>query len=337
MKKVTSIILGIITLTVLTGCSTKYNSSTESQNSISNSISTSTTSNDSVYIPFTLNDTSIYSSSFISNENSIIFTNWEDNNKISILEEPFPTNSISTNNIVDFFDHSATSLTKVNNIIYFGDTSNNSNLSSINLTDRTYTKLNSRHAHDITSLNNQEIIYLDIPESTSSNRKLYSYNIETNSDILLTSDNVGKYIINNNFILYQNLSDGSKLYKISTDGSNREKVTDYSVDSFAVLSSQIIASNSDDNNNLYLIDPSSLNSKRFTVLSVTDLKTFNNELYGINKSNYLCKFALNLESNEIKTTELSSDSINEYHPTDKGIFIQKSINVNNPYLIKNNN
>lgn len=334
MKAVILLILGIATLTTLTSCSTNDNS-TKSNNSKSTSIS-STAENNS-YTPFILNDNTIYPSSFVVNENSVVFTNWEENNRISIINDPFPNGLISSTNIADFHNHTATSLISANNLIYFGDTSNSSNLASINLTDKTYTKLNNRHVHDITTINNKELFYLDIPEKDTNSRKLYRYDIEDKNDTLITSDNIGKYIINNNFILYQNLSDGSKLYKISTTGKDKEKITDYSIDSIAIFSSQIFVSNSDDNNYLYTIDPSSLDSKRFALFNVTDLKSFNNQVYGIDKSNYLCKLTLSTDSNEVKANRITSYSVNEYYPTEKGIFIQKSINVNNPYFITTNN
>ena len=335
MRKIISIVLGIASILTLTSCSTKNTtSSTEPKPNSSASVSTST---DNIYAPFILNDNTIYPSSFIVNENSIIFTNWEDNNKISIVNEADLKGIISSTNISDFFEYSATSLININNVVYFGDTSKSSNLASINLTDKTYTKLNNRHVHDITALNNEKIVYLDIPETASNKGKLYLYDIESKKDSLLTSDNVGKYAINNNFILYQNLSDGGKLYRISPDGTSKEKVTDYPVESFTVFSSQLIVSNSADDNNLYIIDPSSLASKRFAIFNVRDLKTFNNQVLGINKSNILCKLNLSIESTEIKVESLTSDSINEYYPTEKGIFVQKGLNVNNPYILNIDN
>lgn len=337
MKKLISLIVGIAALTTLTSCSNDNGaSSTESKKSSSTSISTSA-STDNIYAPFIVNDDSIYPSSFIINENSLIFTNWEDNNKISILNEPFPKSIISSTNVTNFFEYSATSLVNVNNTLYFGDTSNSSNLASLNLTDKTYTKLNNRHVHDITALNNEKIVYLDIPETDSNKRKLYVYDIENKKDSLVTSDNVGRYVINNNFIIYQNLSDGSKLYKISPDGRGKEKLTNYSVESIAIFGSQIFVSNSDDDNNLYKLDPSSLESNRFAIFNIKDLKVFNNQVYGINKSNNLCRLNISIESNELKTELLTSDSINEYYPTEKGIFLQKGLNVNNAYLINVNN
>ena len=337
MKKIISIALGIVAMLTLTSCSNKNtNSSAESQQKKSTSASTST-STDNIYAPFILNDNTIYPSSFITNENSIIFTNWEDNNKISIVNDADLKGIISSTNISDFFEYSATSLININNVVYFGDNSKDSNLASINLTDKSYTKLNNRHVHDITALNNEKIVYLDISGTDYNKKTIYIYDIESKKDSLLTSDHIGKYVINNNFILYQNLSDGGKLYRISPDGTNKEKITDYPVDSFAVFSSQLFVSNSADDNNLYIIDPSSLASKRFAIFNVRDLKTFNNQVFGINKSNILCKLNLSIESTEIKVESLTSDSINEYYPTEKGIFVQKGLNVNNPYILNIDN
>ncbi|WP_341274113.1 DUF5050 domain-containing protein, partial [Clostridium beijerinckii] len=56
---------------------------------------------------------------------------------------------------------------------------------------------------------------------------MYKYNTSTSEHSLVCPDSVGSFIINGDFIVYQNLSDNSKLYSIKTDGSNRQKLTDY--------------------------------------------------------------------------------------------------------------
>ncbi|ETJ28967.1 hypothetical protein Q604_UNBC16489G0001, partial [human gut metagenome] len=40
-------------------------------------------------------------------------------------------------------------------------------------------------------------------------------------------DSVGQYIVNGDYIIYQNLSDNSKLYSIKSDYSDKHKLTDY--------------------------------------------------------------------------------------------------------------
>lgn len=329
MKKILSLLVALFAAITITGCS--ENNSTPSSKK-SNSITTSTTSSD-IYKPFVLTDNNISPSSFIINGTSLLFCNWEDNNKISIINEPYPINSISSKDVVDFFNYSASTLTLINNTLYFGDDSNSSNLASLNIADKTYTKLNSKHVHEISSLNNQYIFYLDIPNEDSNIRKLYRYDIDEKKDTQLTSDNVGKYIINNDFIIYQNLSDSSRLYKISIDGTAREQLTDYSVNSFTVYSNQLLTVNSDDNNSLYILDPSTLDSKRIGLLNISDLKSFNNKLYCLDSSNKLNALTVTAESSDSNLSTITSDSINEYYLTEKGIFLQKSINVNNPYII----
>lgn len=337
MKKVLLIVLAAIATLSFVGCSQKEQAS--STPSGSQPIVASSSPSEKAYTPLVLNDDNIEPSSFVMNDKSLLFTNWEDNNKISILNEPFPKGDITTKNVADFFNYSATSIALSNNFIYFGDQASSSNLASINLADKSYTKLNSKHAYDVTAVNNEAIVYLDLSESNSSYRKLYKYDINSKKDLCLAPDNVGKYIINNNFILYQNLSDNSKLYKVSLDGKEKEKLTDFSVDSFAAYDSQLLAVNTSDNNNLYIIDPTTLDSKKYTTLSMTDLKVFKNSIYLLDSSNKLCKLEIQInpetpiDKNKVKLTTLSSDFINEYYPTDSGIFVQKAINVNNPYFI----
>ncbi|MCR4945076.1 MAG: DUF5050 domain-containing protein [Clostridium sp.] len=341
MKKIISIVIVAITTLSLVSCSDKSTTSSEKEEPTSINMQASSSSVEA-FAPLVLNDDNLEPSSFIMNGTSLLFTNWQNNNRISILNEPFPKGTIKENDVADFFNYSATSIASSNNLIYFGDQSSSSNLASINIADKSYTKLNNRHAHDVTVLNNESIFYLDIPDTDTSSRKLYKYDINSKKDLRLTSDNVGKYIVNNNFILYQNLSDNSKLYRVSIDGTGKEKVTDYSVNSFAGYSSQLLTINSDDNNNLYIVDPTTLDSKKYTTLSITDLKVSNGSIYVLDSSNKLCNLeitinpATTIDQNEYKLTPLSSDSINEYYPTQSGIFVQKGIDVNNPYFISAN-
>ena len=88
------------------------------------------------------------------------------------------------------------------------------------------------------------------------NNKIYKYDTVSSNSMLICPDNVGSFIVNGDFIIYQNLSDNSKLYSIKTDGTSRQKLTDYTANSFIVFDGQLLFFNSSDNNNLYSIDPS---------------------------------------------------------------------------------
>lgn len=334
MKKYILLSLLIATALTITSCT---NSSSKSDSNSSNEISSSSnssTSSNNLIEPLVLNDKTTYSSPFAVNGNSLIFSNWDDNNKLSIVNDPIPKDMLSNKSVSDFFNYSGETFVIVNNTIYFGDGNSANNLASINISDKTYTKINNSNAHNITSMEDK-IFYLDIPDNYNHQGKLYAYDTKTKSSKVMIPDIVGRYIINNNFILYQNISDGSKLYKIKIDGTGKEKLTDFSVDSFAPYSSQLLISNSDDNNNLYKLDPSTKETKRVAVMKITNLKVFNNNLYFISGEDANCLYKLNVDINkpEATSTKLLADSINDFYPTDKGIFVQKGINVNNPYIV----
>ena len=152
---------------------------------------------------------------------------------------------------------------------------------------------------------------------------------------LITTDTVGKYLLNGDFILYQNISDNSTLYSIKKDGTQRKKLTDYSVDSFAPFENQLLIINSSDNNNLYVLDPSTDESKRLALMNGENLKVYNNKLYfiNLNKSNALYTLTVNLQKSEVSASSILAEGINDYYPTDAGIFVEKRINVNNTYII----
>jgi hypothetical protein len=334
MKKYILISLVIATSVIVVGCASKNSvSSSNPSNQISSSKSSDTSSKDFLE-PLVLNDKTTYPSPFVVNGTSLIFSNWDDNNKLSIVNDPIPQNVILNKSVSDFYNNSAETFTIVNNNIYFGDGSNSNNLSSVNIADKTSTKLNNSNAHSITSSDNT-IFYLDIPDNYNHQGKLYSYDITTKSSKVVTPDIVGRYIINNNFILYQNVSDGSKLYKIKSDGTQKEQLTKFSVDSFAPYSSQLLVVNSDDNNNLYSLDLSTDDPKRIAIMKITNLKVFNNTLYFISGDDANCLYKLNVDIKkpEATSTKLLADSINDFYPTDKGIFVQKGININNPYIV----
>ena len=64
--------------------------------------------------------------------------------------------------------------------------------------------------------------------------------------MLISTDSVGSFIVNGDFIIYQDLSDGAKLYSIKTDGTSRQKLTDYTANSFVVFDGQLLFFNSSD-------------------------------------------------------------------------------------------
>ncbi|MDS0525283.1 DUF5050 domain-containing protein [Clostridium sp. SHJSY1] len=321
------------TISTISCTNTTKDSNSNSQSQISIPNNSGANSNDSIE-SLVLNDKTASPSSFLVNGTSIVFPNWDENNKLSIVNDPLPKDVLLSKSVSNFFNYPAETFAIVNDTIYFGDGSNNNNLASIKITDKSYTKLNNSNAHKITSYNTK-VFYIDIPDNYTNKGRLYSYDTQSKETKVISPDTVGKYIINNNFIIYQNISDNSKLYKIKDDGTSKEKLTDFSVESFATYSSQLLMSNSDDNNNLYTINSSTKESKKIATMKVTDLKSFNQDLYFISGDDAKClyKLKVDLTKPEATSTKLLSDTINEFYPTEKGIFVQKGINVNNPYIV----
>lgn len=336
-KKIIFATMLIAALTV-SGCSNKPSDTSEKQST--NTLPSANTSMESSTIenntntPLALTGDTITTCPFIVNGTSLIYANWEDNNKISIINEPYPNSVLKTTDVADKFDYSTDSLAIINNVLYFADGSKGNNLYALNLNDKTSNKLSSNNVHNITAANNV-LYYLDISSDNQNQNKLFSYDTSSNKESLITKDSVGTFVINGDFILYQNLSDHSYLYSIKTDGTQRKKITDYSVNSFTVYENEILAVNSSDNNNLYYINPSDLSSKRIGIVNIENLKFFNNKLYciNLNESNTLYELKVDLAGEKISGTKISAFGIDDYYPTDAGIFIKKSPDNLTPYVI----
>ena len=161
--------------------------------------------------------------------------------------------------------------------------------------------------------------------------KIYKYDTINSKAMLISTDSVESFIVNGDFIIYQNLSDNSKLYSIKTDGTSRQKLTNYTANSFIVFDGQLLFFNSSDNNNLYSIDPSTLNCKRLYIMNGFQLKIINKSLYFINgdDSNNLYSLSVDLKNSTVTCKPEISEAINEYYLTPAGIFYNPSINVNN--------
>ena len=326
MKKINLIIFSIVIISTLNGCSKqqdeikKYKSNYyTSQNTFSSNIT-----------PFVLNEKTIISSPFASIDSSLIFPNPQDNNKISVIDDPYKKNIIKTSDTKDFFNHHTNSLTIVDDIIYFADASNFNNLSSLSLIDKTYNNINSNNVHNLVS-SNKSLFYIN----ANDNNKLYTYDIENKITKAISSDSIGSFIINGDFILYQNLSDNSKLYSIKTDSTQRECLSDFSVESFTIYEGYILTINSSDNNTLYIIDPSNLKHSRLNAITGSNLKSFENNIYFINSNdgNHLYNLYINVDTLEASIKPLLKESINNYYPSNNSIFIEKSLNINNIYVI----
>ncbi len=346
LKKII-LLLFLVSCISFFGCSAQQSSSQSNQSQSGNTtkqitVNNSTTaggSSDSSldkeafkkgYTPFSLKDSSIYTSLFQINDKTLVFPNWDDNNNLSVVKEPYPKNVINTSNVSDFYNYPINSLVVMNNIAYFSDADNNSKLSTIDLSNRAYTpNLVSEKASNMIGVNN--VVYFIDPDNGD---KLHAFDTVNNTDTIISSDNVGNYLVDEDTILYENKSDKSTLYSIKVDGTQKQKLSNFSVNSFAPYSGKILAFNSSDNNNLYSIDLNDLSTKRLGVMNGEDMKIFNGTIYFINVTNnrHLSKMTVDLTTPKVSFTDFSDYEVNEYYPTSKGIFARKGVNVDNSYI-----
>lgn len=307
------------------GCS---NPTTSTPKVKTNKIDTIDSINISTTSPFTLSNESITPSHFIIKENTLIFPNWNDKNKISLIDKPLPSNFIKTEDINNFFDYQTNSMTILDETIYFSDLSNNYYLCSFNMATKQYTQLLNFKVQDLTLLNG--VVYFI---NKDDNYSLYSYDTKTLTTKKLINNKIGQYIINNNQILYQNITDNSKLYKFDLNTLQNTAITDFSIDSFIVYNEQLLAINSSDNHRLYQISPNDLSTTRIALINAKNLKSVNNTIYylNINNSN-LYQLNYNTDNKEISSIIICDEGINEYYPTADYIFYKKSANINNNYV-----
>lgn len=326
-KKILCIMLSL-TIFTLIGCNN--NDKTANDITPNKTISTQSTANESIpFIPFSLLDTSYLYCPFVFNDTDLIFPNPDENNRISIIPEPLPETILKSTDITDFADYSSDNIALLNGILYFANSSDGNALYSLNISDKTYSKLNEHSVHNLICVDDK-LYYLNKVDDN----KLYKYDTSTKKVQSLSSDRVGSFIINGDFIIYENLSDSSKLYSLRIDGSNRQKLTDYTANSFIPFDGELLFFNSSDNNNLYSLNPTTLESRRLFIMNGFQLKSISNSLYFINgdDSNSLYSMSVDLQQSKIDIKPEISESINTYYLTESGIFYEKGINVNNIYF-----
>lgn len=325
MKKL-SIILLLSFSIILVGCNSSEASS-ENKRPIISSDYEESKKEDS---PFILTNETLNHSPFAIENENVYFPNWKENNRLSQTKLPTDNTKIFSKDISNQYDFSSSSLVLVGNKLYFGDSAKNNALTSLNIIDNKATQLNSNSVHNLIAYN-ENLYYINLKD-----QKLYTYNTETSKGGAISLDKVGKYIINNNFILYQNLDDNNKLYKINIDGSQRKALTDFSVDSFAIFEDEIIVSNTTDNNYIYSVSSINLEAKRLNLINASNIKGNDNKIYFINgdNSNRLCELTITSATEPPTIKTLIDDNIEEYYISDKGIFYRKSIDVNKPNYFK---
>lgn len=320
----------IISTFFLTGCS---NQIPESDSSAKNhSLSTSYKENITTNNKIILSGKTLTNYKYIYLGNLLFFPDPNNNNKLSVSELAKSNTVISQESIIDIFDYSIDYLISNNDIIYFSSISKDRGLFKLDYQKNTITKLNNDSPKGLIYAN-EKLYYID-----SNTQNIYSYDVKSNSKSLLSTSKVGNFIINNNSIFYRNLDDNSKLYCLKIDGSSNIKLTDDSVDSFVTYNNEILFVNSSDNNTLHSFNILNSESKKILNVDASKLKQSDERIYFINNAsaNTICQLTKNKENNDYTFTEIFSDSTNEYFPTDKGIFIETSANINEVKFISIN-
>lgn len=328
MRKKLSFIL-LLSLALFIGCNNNKEITTNSKLEPNNKVSTPSTTPPTPKLIIT--DNTISYSPYLPVGNVIFFPDKENNNRLSTIRDPDSSGYIKQSDINDIFEYPVESLATINNIIYFSNGSDGNTLYSLDYQRNQSKKLNNNYIFNLTA-NVNTLFYINKNDKD----KLYSFNVVDSTSSILTNDSLGKFIINGDYILYQNLSDGANLYSVKLDGSNRMKLTDVSVDSFVTYKNEILFINSDDNNTLYRLNPTTLKITRLNIVQGENLKSHDSNLFIVDtsNSNNLSSLTIDFDNNTASTSKLTNDTINDYFPTSKGIFIEKSPNINKSYILK---
>ena len=179
-KKILYLLLSL-TMISFVGCGNTATSSTDSKSSTPSTTSIQApNATVTASVPFTLTDTSSYFCPFVFNGTDLIFPNPDENNRISTIPDPLPTDILQSKNVTDFADYSADNITLIDKTIYFADGSNNNALCSFDITNKTYTKLNTHSIHNLIAVNN-ELFYMN----KNDDNKIYKYDTITSNAMLI--------------------------------------------------------------------------------------------------------------------------------------------------------
>lgn len=294
----------------------------------------------------TLNDTAVKppttnkSTTLILNNEDISYTNFlqtdtflyfvDTNNKLSVIEEPIDTPYILEEQVSETLNYSVGNITSINNEIFFTDIADGDSLYKLNYEKKEATKISSGSFFNISSYKNN-IIFINKNKGWN----LSYLDMKTLKIVPITSDRCGKYLINGDNIIYQNLSDNSYLYSIRIDGSQKTKLTSLPVDSFVSYKNSIL-NLSGENNSLYIYDPITKTNKNITNINGANLKSYDGNLFyiGLSNSNHLFELTIDDTLESSTSTKLVSDMINDYFPTKNGIFLKKPVDINKIFFIE---
>ena len=207
MKKL--ILIPLIYCVLLIGCSKASDpTTTDSTSKTSSNAESSSYSSTKVTLPsktinynestqnlnFIASDLSY--SKFISIGQLLFFSDSNNNNKLSVTSSSLSKNYIEDENIQDIYDYSVESMTSIDNIIYFTNTSENNNLYKLDYEKKSITLVSSDSFSKIASSAN-DIIYINKAMGDT----LGCYNTKNNTSIQLSSDKCGSFIVNGEYTL----------------------------------------------------------------------------------------------------------------------------------------
>lgn len=275
-----------------------------------------------------LNNVDTSFTEFLQTDQSLFFI--DTNNKLSVIEDAIDTPYILENQISETFDYSIGSITSINNEVFFSNIKDNNSLYKLNYEKKEISKVYSGNFHNISSYKNN-IIFIN----KNTGATLSYLDIKNSKIISISSDKCGKYLINGDYIIYQNLSDNLSLYSIKIDGSEKTKLISSSIDSFVTYENNILNISSE-NNNLYIYNPITKTNKKLSSINGINLKSYNDQLFyvSLSNSNYLYSLEIDNALETATSTELVKDMVNDYFPTESGIFIRKPIDINKVFLLE---
>ena len=160
-KKATLAFLLATSAFFIMGCS---NNSENNSTKTSNDLTYSKPSYNTLKRPFVLSKSTFTKCPFVIKDNSIIFPNTNDENRISYIDSTFNNNIINTSDVKDFINLSTDDLCISNNTIYFSNISKGNRLSSTNFNSKTEEIISEDNVSNLVAVDNL-IYYINNTDS----------------------------------------------------------------------------------------------------------------------------------------------------------------------------
>jgi len=264
--------------------------------------------------------------------NLLFFPDPSNNERLSVAQITENSTSITSDLIIDSFNYNVNSIVTDGNNIYFSSSSIDKGIYKLDYLTKEITNIINDNA--IEMLYYEDKIYY----ISSIDNNMYTYSIREKEKRLLSNYKTSNLVINNNSILYKNLSDQAKLYSLTSDGSSNFKIVDYPIDSFVIYNDEILFSNSNDNNYLYSVNPSNFEIQKVLNIKVSNLKQNDSNVYFINNEdpNSLYQLVRNNENNKFEAIKVFPDFINEYYTSNNLLFIEAANSLDNTKILSTN-